>query len=256
MSGIQIILVLLVGGMAGIESVLENSQFERPLIVCTLLGLILGDVKSGIILGGTLEMMSLGWMNIGAALPPDVALAGVISTILVIVGKQSIASGIGVAIPIAMTGQILNTFIRTIAVYFIHKADKYAEQGNWRGIEICHIIPMLLHALRIIIPALLVCVFINGEMVQSALNAIPAFITDGLTVASGFIVVVGYAMVINMMKARYLMPFFFLGFIIAAFSNYNLIAFGVIGTCIALIYLKLNPEYGNNVPLAVGDDLD
>lgn len=146
MSGIQIILVLLVGGMAGIESVLENSQFERPLIVCTLLGLILGDVKSGIILGGTLEMMSLGWMNIGAALPPDVALAGVISTILVIVGKQSIASGIGVAIPIAMTGQILNTFIRTIAVYFIHKADKYAEQGNWRGIEICHIIPMLLHA--------------------------------------------------------------------------------------------------------------
>ena len=74
MSGIQIILVLLVGGLASIESVLENSQFERPLIVCTLLGLILGDIKSGIILGGTLEMMSMGWKNIGAALPPDVAL--------------------------------------------------------------------------------------------------------------------------------------------------------------------------------------
>lgn len=35
------------------------------------------------------------------------------------------------------------------------------------------------------------------------------------------IVVVGYAMVINMMRAGYLMPFFYLGFVTAAFTNFN-----------------------------------
>ena len=44
-----------------------------------------------------------------------------------------------------------------------------------------------------------------------ALNAIPEVVTRGLQIAGGFIVVVGYAMVINMMRAGALMPFFFLG---------------------------------------------
>ncbi len=38
------------------------------------------------------------------------------------------------------------------------------------------------------------------------LNAIPEVVTDGLNIAGGMIVVVGYAMVINMMRAGYLMP--------------------------------------------------
>lgn len=38
----------------------------------------------GIILGGTLEMMALGWMNVGLAMAPDTALASAISTLIVI----------------------------------------------------------------------------------------------------------------------------------------------------------------------------
>lgn len=46
-------------------------------------------------------------------------------------------------------------------------------------------------------------------------------VTNGLNIAGGMIVVVGYAMVINMMRAGYLMPFFYLGFVTAAFTNFN-----------------------------------
>lgn len=48
-------------------------------------------MKTGIIIGGTLEMIALGWMNIGAAVAPDAALASIISTILVIAGGQASA---------------------------------------------------------------------------------------------------------------------------------------------------------------------
>ena len=40
------------------------------------------------------------------------------------------------------------------------------------------------------------------------LNAIPEVVTSGLKHRGGMIVVVGCAMVINMMRAGYLMPFF------------------------------------------------
>jgi mannose/fructose/N-acetylgalactosamine-specific phosphotransferase system component IIC len=50
-------------------------------------------------------------------------------------------------------------------------------------------------------------------------------------------------MVINMMGAQYLMPFFFLGFVVAAFTNFNLVALGVIGLVCAVVYIQLNPKY-------------
>lgn len=92
-STVQIVLLVIFGCIAGMGSVLDSFQTHRPLIACTVVGLILGDVKTGILLGGTLEMIALGWMNIGAAQSPDSALASIISTILVVVGHQSVANG-------------------------------------------------------------------------------------------------------------------------------------------------------------------
>ena len=242
-SGIQIGLIFIVACICGMGSVLDEFQTHRPLIACTLVGLVLGDVKTGIIIGGTLEMIALGWMNIGAAQSPDSALASVISTILVIAGHQSIGAGIAVAMPLAAAGQVLTVFARTLTVFFQHKADKYAEKGNFTGIDICHILALFIQALRVSIPSVLVAMFIGTSAVQTLLSSIPPVITGGLQVAGGFIVVVGYAMVINMMEAKYLMSFFFLGFILAAFTSFNLVAFGVIGIALATIYIQLNPKY-------------
>ncbi|AIY08808.1 MULTISPECIES: PTS mannose/fructose/sorbose transporter subunit IIC [Paenibacillus] len=243
MTVFQIVMVTLVAAICGMGSVLDEGQTHRPLIACTLIGLVLGDLKTGIILGGTLELMALGWMNVGASMAPDAALASVVSTILVIVGHQSIGAGIAVAIPIAAAGQVLTIFVRTITVFFQHLADKYAESANFKGIELCHFIALLLQGLRVALPAVLVAVAAETGLVTAMLNAIPEVITRGLQIAGGFIVVVGYAMVINMMAAKYLMPFFFLGFVIAAFTNINLVGFGVIGAVLALLYIQLSPKY-------------
>ncbi|MBP8598974.1 MAG: PTS mannose/fructose/sorbose transporter subunit IIC [Selenomonas sp.] len=260
LSSLQIIAIFIISAVAGMGSVLDEFQMHRPLIACTLTGLILGDMTTGIIIGGTLEMIALGWMNIGAAMAPDAALASVISTILVIAGHQSVGAGIAIAMPLAAAGQVLTIICRTITVVFQHKADSYAEEGNLRGIDICHLGALGIQALRVAIPSTLVAMYIGTGAVQSMLDAIPPVITGGLQVAGGFIVVVGYAMVINMMGAKYLMPFFFLGFVVAAFTTFNLVALGVIGLVCAIVYIQLNPKYQAVVATAATggskDDLD
>ncbi|ASW43256.1 PTS mannose/fructose/sorbose transporter subunit IIC [Clostridium isatidis] len=240
---LQIILIFLVALIAGIGSVLDEFQTHRPLVACTLTGLILGDLKTGIIIGGTLEMLALGWMNIGAAMAPDAALASVISTIIVIAGKQDINSGIALAVPLAAAGQVLTIFARTITIFFQHQADKYADTGNFKAIEACHILALFVQGLRVAIPSLIVAMFVGTDAVQNMLAAIPEVVTRGLQVGGGIIVVVGYAMVINMMEAKHLMPFFFLGFTFAALSQLNLVALGIVGVVSALIYLELNPKF-------------
>jgi len=57
-----------------------------------------------------------------AALAPDAALASIISTILVIAGKQEMGTGIALAIPLAAAGQVLTILVRTITVGFQHAA--------------------------------------------------------------------------------------------------------------------------------------
>lgn len=246
MTTLEIILVTLVAAICGMGFVLDERQTHRPLVACTLIGLVLGDLQSGIIVGGMLEMLALGWMNVGAAMAPDAALASVIAAILVIKGGQDKTT----AIPVAAAGQVLTIFVRTLTIFLQHKADDYAEQANFRGIELCHFTGLALQALRVAIPTFAVALVAGTDTVTNALNAIPEVVTRGLQIAGGFIVVVGYAMVINMMRAGALMPFFFLGFVIASFSNYNLVGLGFLGACLALIYIQLNPQFNQNAQVA------
>ncbi|MFZ2624218.1 MAG: PTS mannose/fructose/sorbose transporter subunit IIC [Propionibacterium sp.] len=249
MQPLQMVLVILVALVAGMSSVLDERQFHRPLVACTLMGLVLGDLPTGIALGGSLELIALGWMNVGAAMAPDAALASTLASVVVITNHQSIATGIAIAVPIAAAGQVLTIFVRTIAVFFQHQADKFAEQANFRGIEAMHFSALGLQGLRVAIPTAAVAAVSGTDVVEKALAAIPHVVTGGLQVAGGFIVVVGYAMVINMMKARSLMPFFFLGFVIAAFSGYNLVGLGIMGAAFAVIYVQLNPLYHDAIKL-------
>ena len=158
-STLQIIAIFIFSCIAGMGSVLDEFQTHRPLIACTVIGLILGDLKTGVMLGGTLELIALGWMNVGAAQSPDSALASIISAILVIVGHQSIATGIAIALPVAAAGQVLTVFARTITVVFQHAADKAAEEARFRTIDLLHVSALGVQALRVAIPALVVSLF-------------------------------------------------------------------------------------------------
>ena len=129
MNAIQMILVVVVAFLAGMEGILDQFQFHQPLVACTLIGLVTGNLELGLLLGGSLQMIALGWANIGAAVAPDAALAAVASTIILIQGGQGskgIGAAIGIAIPLAIAGLFLTMIVRTISVAIVHIMDKEA----------------------------------------------------------------------------------------------------------------------------------
>ena len=86
MSIITILLIVIVALLAGMEGVLDEFQFHQPIVACTLIGLVSGHLTEGVMLGGSLQMMALGWANVGAAIAPDAALASVASAIIMVLG--------------------------------------------------------------------------------------------------------------------------------------------------------------------------
>ena len=122
MSIISMVLVVVVAFFAGLEGILDQFQFHQPLVACTLIGLV------------TLQMIALGWSNIGAAIAPDAALASVAAAIIMVLGGDFTKTGIGVAqavaIPLAVAGLFLTMIVRTISVGLVHTADAAAKKGD------------------------------------------------------------------------------------------------------------------------------
>ena len=77
MSIFTIIMIILIAFLAGMGGILDEFQFHQPLVACTLIGMVSGQLEAGVMLGGSLQMIALGWANIGAAVAPDAALASV-----------------------------------------------------------------------------------------------------------------------------------------------------------------------------------
>ena len=248
MSVISIILVLIIAFLAGLDGILDQFQFHQPLVSCTLIGLVTGHLEAGLMLGGALQMIALGWANIGAAVAPDIALAATAASVIMIKGGDFTNTGVGVAqavaIPLAVAGLALTMIVRTISVAIVHGADSAAKNGNIRAVETAHFTALILQGLRIMLPIALLLA-LPTETVQAMLNAIPAWLKDGMTIGGGMVVAVGYAMVINMMATRETWPFFALGFVFAAVGDFTLIALGTIGVAIALIYLNLSEKGGS-----------
>ena len=247
MSVISMVLVVIVAFLAGMEGVLDEFQFHQPLVACTLIGLVTGQLVPCIILGGSLQMIALGWANIGAAVAPDAALAAVASAIILVQGGQGRAgvdTAIAVAIPLAVAGLFLTMIVRTLSVICVHQMDAAAAKGSFKGVEGWHIIAVCLQGIRIAIPAAALLA-IPSSAVAAALNSMPAWLTDGMSIGGGMVVAVGYAMVINMMATKEVWPFFAIGFCLAAVSDLTLIALGVIAVSMALIYLKLSENAGS-----------
>lgn len=254
---IAIILILIVAFLAGVEGILDEFQFHQPLVACTLVGLVTGNLEIGVMLGGALQMLALGWANIGAAVAPDAALASIASAIILVKGGQGIEgipTAIAVAIPLAVAGLFLTMIVRTLAIPIVHFMDSAAEHGNIRAIEFWQIVAICMQGIRIVIPAAAL-LFIPSEAVQEGLNSMPAWLTDGMAIGGGMVVAVGYAMVINMMANKEVWPFFILGFVLAAISQLTLIAIGAIGIALALVYLNLSERGGSSSNGNSGDPL-
>ena len=253
MSIITIIFIIIIALVAGMEGVLDEFQFHQPLVACTLIGLVTGHLTEGIILGGSLQMIALGWANVGAAIAPDAALASVASAIIMVLGleggttnvQNAISTSIAVAIPLSVAGLFLTMICRTIAIPMVHLMDGAAEKGNIRAMETWQILAILLQGVRIAIPAAALCI-VPATVVTDVLNQMPAWLSGGMTVGGGMVAAVGYAMVINMMSTKETWPFFAIGFVLAAIGQLTLIALGAIGVALALIYLGLKENGGSN----------
>ncbi|MCX8642691.1 PTS sugar transporter subunit IIC [Gilliamella sp. B3791] len=242
------LLLALIAMLANAEYFLGSSMLSRPLVTCTLAGLVMGDITQGIIIGATLELAFVGSFSIGGSIPPEIISGSVLGTAFAIGAGKSTEIALTLGIPIAsLVLLVKNLCFLFILPYFVHKADKYASEGNGKGMDRMNILGGFF---SINLPIGLVVGFsylFGSAAVNNLLEMIPKFIIDGLGIATGLLPAFGFAMLMKIMIKKTNTTFFVLGFALAVYMKVPVTGVAIFGACLALIltgYSAFNGKKG------------
>ena len=155
-SGVEVIGIFMVWGIGGMGSVVDEFERDGGLIGCRLVGGILGDMRRGIIMGGSLEMIGVGWMNMGGGMGGEGGVGCVICRIVVIGGDESMGGGIGIGMGVGGGGEVLSIMWGRIRVFLEDKGDGFGEEGNLRGIDMWDLGGLLVEGLGVGVGCLVV----------------------------------------------------------------------------------------------------
>jgi PTS system mannose-specific IID component len=230
------LIVAILAGFITIEYIAFGQfGFSNPLVSASLVGLVLGDLQTGITVGITLQLIWMGIVGIGAAVPPDVVTGAILASAFAILTGEGAEIALAIAVPVAIAAQTLDIFVRTLQTGLIHWADRLTERGNYKAIERVHLLGLPITFLRsfiVVFPA----IYFGVDSVKAFISTIPQVVIHGLEVAGGMLPALGFGMLLNMIGASFLLPYFFIGFALATFLDVSLIGVAVIGASAAFLH--------------------
>ncbi|KRN65052.1 PTS system sorbose-specific iic component [Pediococcus cellicola] len=207
----------------------------RPIVIGPLIGVLLGDIQTGLTVGASLETIFIGIVNIGGASAAEPGLASALAVAFAITLHKGLAVALPLAIPLGIIGLQIKTLLYVAVVGpFASKFDSMASKGNQKGIVRLHFglwgLQWFLYSL---IPFF--AMLFGSHATQVALKMIPQVIVNGLTVAGNVLPAVGMAMLMKMLWDKNISVFYFLGFVIVAYMKLPLVAVAVIAIIIAVL---------------------
>lgn len=217
-----------------IEKVGGTPMVIRPIVVSPLVGLALGDLQTGLLIGATLELVFMGAIQIGGAVPPDVLVGAGLGTAFAILNGEGADVALTLALPIAIVAQSLKVIVFIVRSWFMDFALKLASDANIKGLNLLNIAGLLLQSLMYFVVAYMAIALGSGA-VEGIIKAIPTQIMAGLKVAGGLLPAVGFALLLQPMLNKKNIIYFIVGFGLIAYLNLPILAITLFGVVIAYI---------------------
>ena len=258
---IQALLVFVVAFIMGIDQFSFLESLYQPIVLCPIIGAILGNFQLGVVVGGAYQLIQIGSMPIGGAQPPNAILGGIMATVFAVsMNMEGVGAAMGLAIPFAVFGQYAVTLTFTIMSGMMAKANACAENADVKGIRNINFIEMGI--LGCLFGALAVAGLYGGSKLGITLKDLSfqfSWVMAGLDAAGGAMKFVGFAILMKVMMSGEMWGFLFAGFVMAnicmgieSVSSATLLLCAFVGLAIALYDYQINTKIKNSAGSNVG----
>lgn len=232
----QILLLTLYSAYQICDELTIVSSAGSPVFAGLISGLIMGDMKTGLIIGGGLQLVVLGVGTFGGASRIDATSGAVLATAF------SVAQGIDpeiaiatIAVPVAALLVYTDILGRFSTTFFAHRIDAAVERFDYKGIERNYLLGAIPWALSRALPVFLALAFGSG-LVETLVNFVNdvKWLADGLTLAARMLPGLGFAILLHYLPIKRNLHYLALGFGLTAmltviFSNIQTLGGAVAG---------------------------
>ena len=250
MSIFQAIIIFLFVYLGAIGSVVGNTlgwyNLGRPLVAAFIVGLIMGDVQTALVLGVMLQLAYLGSVTPGAAVAWDLSF----STYIGVAGALTFYNGsLEAAIPLMWAFAVVGGAIGVAMWNLIFAVDLACNRVAQRGAEADN--PKMMAFANVglgniigfvgrFVPALIILITTAVVGSQSGLNVaemIPGWLTTCLTIFGGMMAALGMGILLSfLMKKGVHFCIFLIGFMLVAYLGLGSMAVAAFGVAAAIIY--------------------
>ena len=225
---------------------------QRPLVCGFLAGCVLGDPVTGAVVGGTINLVYLGFISAGGSMPADMALAGVLGVSYAITGNLDANTALAIAVPLGLLGTIVWYLRMTIDSVFVHMGDKWVAQGKFNNLYLSNVIlPQIFSAVICVIPCFLAAYF-GADYIQDFIDLCAGKPLQIFQIIGGMMPALGIAITLQYIFKGEARIFLFLGFMIATCFGLTLVQQGIIGLLSALIYIQVTDNAAAPAAVAAG----
>ena len=215
----QILLLTLYSAYQILDELTINSSAGSPVFAGFITGLVMGDLKTGLFIGGSLHLVVLGVGTFGGASRIDATSGAVLATAFsVATGMKSELAISAIAVPVAALLVYTDVLGRFSTTYFAHRIDAAVEKFDYKGIERNYLlgaIPWgLSRALRVFL-----ALWLGGDAVKAFSDGLAnnaQWIADGLILAGKMLPGVGFAILLRYLPVKKNLHYLGLGFAITA----------------------------------------
>ncbi|AEB07637.1 phosphotransferase system PTS sorbose-specific IIC subunit [Coriobacterium glomerans PW2] len=265
----QILLLTLYAAYQILDELGPYTSAGQAVFAGLISGLVMGDVTTGLFIGGSMQLMVLGVGTFGGASRIDANSGTVLATAFAVALKWNpeqalTAIGVPVAALLVYT-DILGRFANT---FWVHRIDGRIEEFDYAGIHRDFLLGALSWALSRALPVFLALTFGQGivEKIVGLLQGDLSWLAQGLTVAGGALPAVGFAILLRYLPVKRHIAYLLLGFVIAAllgtvftsivtlgagvsavnkdfagsFNNLSMLTIAIIGLALSILYYKGN----------------
>lgn len=231
------ILLLTAYSMYNIYDELQmNSSLSQPVWAGMVSGLIMGDMKTGLIIGAALQLTVLGVGTFGGASKIDANSGTVLATAFSIgTGMKAATAIAAIGVPVAALLTSFDILARFTNTYFQHKVDKDIENFNYKGIERHTVMGALPWCLSRGIPVFLALALGQGvvKTMVTYLNGDLQWLNTGLQTAGATLPAVGFAILLHYLPVKKHIAYLILGFTITALLSTLFTSVQTLGTGLA-----------------------
>lgn len=255
LSIIQIILLTLLAYFKVLEFSTTQLTAFHTVIYGFFAGLILGDVKTGLEVGATLQLMSLGVVAVGGSSMPDYPVAAIITTTIAVVTGKGIATGLAIGLPVGMLGVQFDVIWKIFNGFINRRAITYAQNKEFKKMLHTTLISTFTAGLTAAVPVF-ISITLGIDLVEKILKFLPDWFMNGLQIAGGMLPAVGITMLLLYMPLKKLWSFLVIGFVASAYLKLPVLAVALLGAALAYEYYKRNSSNTNIGKVAVDNSMN